>query len=48
MSARLVKVSDELADTGRWLQAGPGDEPYAAGPVIHGRLTATAAEILDR
>ena len=50
MSARLVKVSAELsalADTcGEPARA---DEPYRrALRVIHGRLTATAAEVLDR
>ena len=49
MSARLVKVSDELealADTCH--EPARADEPYRrALRVIHGRLTATAAEILD-
>ncbi|MDT5338964.1 MAG: phosphoenolpyruvate carboxylase [Mycobacterium sp.] len=50
MSVRLVRISDELqalADTcGEPARA---DEPYRrALRVIHGRLTATAAEILDR
>ena len=50
MSARLVKISDELAalaDT--CTEPARADEPYRrALRVIHGRLTATAAEILDR
>src|SRR3954447_5166955 len=49
MSARLVKVSDELevlAD--KCHEPARADEPYRrALRVIHGRLTATAAEILD-
>src|SRR6476661_4071982 len=49
MSARLVKVSDELAalaDTCH--EPARADEPYRrALRVIHGRLTATATEILD-
>jgi phosphoenolpyruvate carboxylase len=50
MSVRLVRISDQLqalADTcGEPARA---DEPYRrALRVIHGRLTATAAEILDR
>ncbi|MET0454727.1 MAG: phosphoenolpyruvate carboxylase [Mycobacterium sp.] len=50
MSVRLVNISDDLqalADTcGEPARA---DEPYRrALRVIHGRLTATAAEILDR
>src|SRR6185436_10627141 len=50
MSVRLVRISDELkalADTcGEPARA---DEPYRrALRVIHGRLTATAAAILDR
>ena len=50
MSARLVQISDELAvlaDTcGEPARA---DEPYRrALRVIHARLTATAAEVLDR
>jgi phosphoenolpyruvate carboxylase len=49
MSARLVKVSDELealADTCH--EPARADEPYRrALRVIHGRLTATAAQILD-
>ena len=50
MSARLVKVSDELATlAGGCKEPARGDEPYRrALRVIHGRLTATAAEILDR
>ena len=50
MSARLVRVSDDLqalADT--CAEPARADEPYRrALRVIHGRLTATAAEILDR
>jgi phosphoenolpyruvate carboxylase len=50
MSARLVHISDELAalaDT--CAEPARADEPYRrALRVIHGRLTATAAEILDR
>src|ERR1700754_3081063 len=50
MSARLVTVTDEvaaLADTCH--DPARADEPYRrALRVIHGRLTATAAEILDR
>jgi len=49
MSARLVTVSDDLAalaDTCH--EPARADEPYRrALRVIHGRLTATAAEILD-
>jgi len=49
MSARLVKVSDELeALAGTCHEPARADEPYRrALRVIHGRLTATAAEILD-
>jgi phosphoenolpyruvate carboxylase len=49
MSARLVKVSDELeALAGKCDELARADEPYRrALRVIHGRLTATAAEILD-
>jgi phosphoenolpyruvate carboxylase len=49
MSARLVTVSDDLAalaDTCH--EPARADEPYRrALRIIHGRLTATAAEILD-
>ncbi|HEX3544972.1 MAG TPA: phosphoenolpyruvate carboxylase, partial [Mycobacterium sp.] len=50
MSARLVTVSDELnALAGQCHEPARADEPYRrALRVIHGRLTATAAEILDR
>src|SRR3954468_6392347 len=49
MSARLVKVSDELAVLAdKCHEPARADEPYRrALRVIHGRLTATAAEILD-
>ena len=49
MSARLVTVSDELAALAdKCLEPARADEPYRrALRVIHGRLTATAAEILD-
>ena len=49
MSARLVMVSDELAALAdKCLEPARADEPYRrAVRVIHGRLTATAAEILD-
>src|SRR5215213_6703732 len=49
MSARLVKVSAELAVlAGKCHEPARADEPYRrALRVIHGRLTATAAEILD-
>ncbi|MDX1890963.1 phosphoenolpyruvate carboxylase [Mycolicibacterium sp. 050158] len=51
MSVRLVRISDDLgalADTSDETTA-PADEPYRrALRAIHGRLTATAAEILDR
>jgi len=50
MSARLVKVSDELAAlAARCDEPARADEPYRrALRVIHARLTATAREILDR
>jgi phosphoenolpyruvate carboxylase len=50
MSARLVKVSDELAALAdQCHEPARADEPYRrALRVIHGRLTATATEILDR
>jgi phosphoenolpyruvate carboxylase len=50
MSARLVKVSDELAALAdKCHEPARADEPYRrALRVIHGRLTATATEILDR
>jgi phosphoenolpyruvate carboxylase len=50
MSARLVKISDELAALADLCsEPARADEPYRrALRVIHGRLTATAAEILDR
>lgn len=49
MSARLVKVSDDLeALADKCHEPARADEPYRrALRVIHGRLTATAAEILD-
>jgi len=49
MSARLVNVSDELgALANACNEPARADEPYRrALRVIHGRLTATAAEILD-
>jgi phosphoenolpyruvate carboxylase len=49
MSARLVTVSDELASLAdKCLEPARADEPYRrAVRVIHARLTATAAEILD-
>jgi phosphoenolpyruvate carboxylase len=49
MSARLVKVSDDLAALAdKCHEPARADEPYRrALRVIHGRLTATAAEILD-
>src|SRR6478736_5772122 len=49
MSARLVKVSDELeALAAKCHELARADEPYRrALRVIHGRLTATAAEVLD-
>jgi phosphoenolpyruvate carboxylase len=50
MSARLVHISDELAALADAChEPARADEPYRrALRVIHGRLTATAAEILDR
>ncbi|HET6736030.1 phosphoenolpyruvate carboxylase [Mycobacterium sp.] len=50
MSARLVKVSDELAALAdQCHEPARADEPYRrALRVIHGRLTATATSILDR
>jgi phosphoenolpyruvate carboxylase len=50
MSARLVKISDELAALADLCEEpARADEPYRrALRVTHGRLTATAAEILDR
>src|SRR5271165_2205046 len=49
MSARLVAVTDELAALATQCGEHPADEPYRrALRVIHARLTATAAEILDR
>jgi phosphoenolpyruvate carboxylase len=49
MSARLVTVSDELAALAdKCVEPARADEPYRrAVRVIHARLTATAAEILD-
>lgn len=49
MSARLVKISDELAALAdQCHEPARADEPYRrALRVIHARLTATAAEILD-
>lgn len=49
MSARLVKISDELAGLADQCdEPARADEPYRrALRVIHARLTATAAEILD-
>ena len=49
MSARLVKVSDELSVLAdKCHEPARADEPYRrALRVVHGRLTATAAEILD-
>lgn len=49
MSARLVKISDELAGLAdQCHEPARADEPYRrALRVIHARLTATAAEILD-
>ena len=49
MSARLVAVTDELAALAAACdEPARGDEPYRrALRVVHGRLTATAAEILD-
>ncbi|MEV3904355.1 phosphoenolpyruvate carboxylase [Mycobacterium sp. NPDC050551] len=50
MSARLVGLSDELAALADAChEAARADEPYRrALRVVHGRLTATAADILDR
>jgi phosphoenolpyruvate carboxylase len=49
MSARLVAVTDELAVLAEQCDEHPADEPYRrAVRVIRARLTATAAEILDR
>jgi phosphoenolpyruvate carboxylase len=49
MSARLVAVTDELAALAEQCDEHPADEPYRrAVRVIRARLTATAAEILDR
>ena len=50
MSARLVTISDELATLAAMChEPARADEPYRrALRVIHARLTATAAEILDR
>ncbi|MEO3760469.1 phosphoenolpyruvate carboxylase [Mycobacterium sp. B14F4] len=50
MSARLVRISGELAALAdRCHEPARADEPYRrALRVIHGRLTATAREILDR
>jgi phosphoenolpyruvate carboxylase len=50
MSARLVAVTDDLAALARACdEPARGDEPYRrALRVIHGRLTATAAHILDQ
>jgi phosphoenolpyruvate carboxylase len=49
MSARLVAVTDELAALAEHCDEHPADEPYRrAVCVIRARLTATAAEILDR
>ena len=50
MSARLVKVSDDLAALAdECHERARSDEPYRrALRVIHARLTATASEILDR
>ncbi|MDT5004683.1 MAG: phosphoenolpyruvate carboxylase [Mycobacterium sp.] len=50
MSARLVKVTDELAALADAChEPARADEPYRrALRVIHGRLTATAQQILDR
>jgi phosphoenolpyruvate carboxylase len=50
MSARLVAVTDELAALAEACdEPARGDEPYRrALRVIHGRLTATAAHILDQ
>ncbi|MGA5466187.1 phosphoenolpyruvate carboxylase [Mycobacterium sp. NPDC050041] len=50
MSARLVGLTDELAALADSChEAARADEPYRrALRVVHGRLTATAADILDR
>jgi phosphoenolpyruvate carboxylase len=50
MSARLVAVTDDLAVLAEACdEPARGDEPYRrALRVIHGRLTATAAQILDQ
>jgi phosphoenolpyruvate carboxylase len=50
MSARLVAVTDDLAALAEACdEPARGDEPYRrALRVIHGRLTATAAQILDQ
>ena len=50
MSARLVKTSDELQELASGLdEPARSDEPYRrALRVVHARLTATAANILDR
>jgi phosphoenolpyruvate carboxylase len=50
MSARLVDVTDDLAALAEACdEPARGDEPYRrALRVIHGRLTATAAHILDQ
>ena len=50
MSARLVAVTDDLAALAEDCdEPARGDEPYRrALRVIHGRLTATAAQILDQ
>jgi phosphoenolpyruvate carboxylase len=50
MSARLVAVTDDLAALAEACdEPARGDEPYRrALRVIHGRLTATAAHILDQ
>ena len=50
MSARLVHISDELAALADAChEPARADEPYRrALRVVHGRLTATAADILDR
>ena len=50
MSARLVRISDDLAALAdQCHEPARADEPYRrALRVIHGRLTATAQQILDR
>jgi phosphoenolpyruvate carboxylase len=49
MSARLVAVTDELAALEEQCDEHPADEPYRrAVRVIRARLSATAAELLDR